>query len=482
MNQTRSDRDVASDPAVRGRLLAGVGRETITPPPTIPNGMWMAQTHVRASGVHQDLWLTALALRDDDETVLVLDLDWCLLSDAQVTALRRAVVDATGVPAERILPCCTHNHAGPVTQDDYSGEGADTVASYVAALPAWASAACLSALADLQPVRVAAGAGRSEIGINRDLVLADGRAVAGPNPDGFADRSVGVVRIERDDGSPLAILVNYACHPTVLGPDNVLVSPDYPGTTKRVVESLTGATCLFLQGAAGDMGPVEGFVGDPTVAERLGTLLGLEAAKVALSLDARPVRRRLARVVPSGAPLTVYEEVGTGAAAPRLRVGSRRVLLPTRTPLPDVLSGAPARLGAWGETLAARRRSGAPESEIAEAHQNVERERLRAERFESFADASEVAIEMHALALGPIALLLSWGEPYARIGAEVKNGSRFDHTLFCGYLGGDPMYVVTPDAFEEPQPFQVDNCPFAPSAASQLVRSALDLLEELFDA
>jgi hypothetical protein len=441
--------------------------------------MWMAQTHVRARGVHQDLWLTALALRDGDETVFVLDLDWCLLSDAQVTALRGAVADATGVAAERVLPCCTHNHAGPVTQDDYRGEGADTVASYVATLPQWASRACRSALADLQPVQVAAGAGRSEIGINRDLVLADGRAVAGPNPDGFADRSVGVVRIERDDGSPLAILVNYACHPTVLGPDNVLISPDYPGTTKRVVESVTGATCLFLQGAAGDMGPVEGFVGEPRVAERLGTLLGLEAAKVALSLDARPVQRKLTRIVASGAPLTVYEEEGTGAPAPRLRISSRRVRLPTRSPLPEVLSGAPARLAAWSETLASRRRQGASASVIAEAHQNVERERLRADRFRAFAHTNHVAIEMHALALGPVALLLTWGEPYARIGAEVKEGSQFDHTLFCGYLGGDPMYVVTPEAFEEPQPFQVDNCPFAPSAAEQMVRSALDLLDAL---
>jgi hypothetical protein len=479
VEQKVSSSVVARDQPTQGRLLAGIGRETITPPADIPNGMWMAQTHVRARGVHQELWLTALALRDGDETVLVIDLDWCLLSDAQVTALRSAVTDATGVPALRILPCCTHNHAGPVTQDGYRGEGADMVARYVAALPGWAQAACLAALADLQPVRVAAGTGRSEIGINRDLVLEDGRAVAGPNPDGFADRSVGVVRLERDDGSPLAILVNYACHPTVLGPDNVLVSPDYPGTTKRVVEGATGATCLFLQGAAGDMGPVEGFVGDPRVAERLGTLLGLEAAKVALSLDARPLRRRLARVVASGAPLTVYQEERTGAPAPRLRVRSRRVGLPIRTPLPEVLSGAPARLDAWSEKLAARRSAGAAASEIAEAHQNVERERLRAERYLAFAHAGEVSVEMHALALGSIALLLTWGEPYSRIGAEVKEGSRFDHTFFCGYLGGDPMYVVTPEAFEEPQPFQVDNCPFAPSAASQLVRSALALLDEL---
>lgn len=460
-------------------LHVGVGRSDITPPDDIPNGMWMAQTHVRAEGIHQALWLTVLALSDDGEAALLLDIDWCLLSDRQVVALRRAVSEATGVAEERILPVCTHQHAGPVTQDSYAGEGADEVAAYVATLPDKAVAASLEAIRSSVPARVAVGWGISDVGVNRDLRLPDGRTVAGPNPSGHADQAVGVVRVEREDGSPLAILVNYACHPTVLGPGNRLVSPDYPGSTKRVVERLTGATCLFLQGAAGDMGPIEGFVDDVAVAERLGTRLGLEAAKVALSLDARPVRRRLDHVVASGAPLAMFSEEPTGAPPDRLSVRSARLGLPVRADLPTVFSQAPERLAAWSEQLETRRAIGAPATAIAEAQQNVERERLRAQRFATYRSSREVEVEMHVARLGPAALVLTWGEPYSWIGSEIKRRSPVPDTLVCGYVGGDPLYVATPEAYRPPVPFQVENCPFTPEASAVMVDAALDLLREV---
>lgn len=469
-----------ADPyTVPDRLSAGVGRVDMTPPPDIPNGMWMAQRHVRAEGIHQTLWLTALALRKGGEAVIVLDIDWCLLSDRQDRAVRAAVSTATGVPSERVLPVCTHNHAGPVTQDAYRGEGEDDVHAYVGRLPAWAAEAAAGAMGALEPVRIVAGRGRSGIGANRDLRLPDGRAVAGPNPDGFADTEVGVVRVERLDGSPLAVLVNYACHPTVLGPDNRLVSPDYPGTTKRVVEEATGARCLFLQGAAGDMGPIETFVGDAESAERLGRRLGLEAAKVALELDARPVRPRLDRVIPSGAPLTVWVDEPYDAPEPDLAVARRFVRLPVRTPLPDLFEHADQRLARWQGVLEERVREGGDARAIAEAHQVVERERLRAIRADGFRNTDGFDIELQALMLGPVALLFAWGEPYARIGVEIKQNSPVADTFVVGYLGGDPTYVATPEAFTEPQPFQIENCPFAPSAAAEMVDAAVELLEEV---
>lgn len=472
----------APDPqTVPERLSAGVGRVDITPPPNIPNGMWMAQRHVRAEGVHQELWLTALALRKGGEAVIVLDIDWCLLSDRQDRVVRAAVSAATGVPPERVLPVCTHAHAGPVTQDAYRGEGEDDVHAYVDRLPAWAAEAAACAMDALEPVRVVAGRGRSGIGANRDLRLPDGRAVAGPNPDGFADTDVGVVRVEHLDGRPLAVLVNYACHPTVLGPDNRLVSPDYPGMTKRVVEEATGARCLFLQGAAGDMGPVETFVGDTQTAERLGRRLGLEAAKVALELDARPVRRRLERVIPSGAPLTVWVDEPFDAPEMALAVARRLVRLPVRAPLSDLFEQADRRLAQWQGVLEERVREGADAHAIAEAHQSVERERLRSIRADAFRNTDGFDVELQALVVGPVALLFAWGEPYARIGVEIKRDSPVADTFVVGYLGGDPTYVVTPEAFTEPQPFQVENCPFAPSAAAEMVDAAVDLLAEAAD-
>ena len=86
-----------------------------------------------------------------------------------------------------------------------------------------------------------------------------------------------MARIVADDGGAIADVVNYACHPTTLAWDNTLISPDYVGAMRETVERHSGAPCLFLQGASGDLGPREGFVGDPAVADRNGRQLAFAA-------------------------------------------------------------------------------------------------------------------------------------------------------------------------------------------------------------
>src|SRR5690606_28212277 len=95
------------------------------------------------------------------------------------------------------------------------------------------------------------------------------------------------------------------------GPYNDLITPDYPGIVKRVVEQATGAKCLFLQGAAGDIGPVDGCTSrDPlTVYRKLGTRLGYAAASVAVNLSPAKKEDRYVTTLESGAPLGVFEYV-----------------------------------------------------------------------------------------------------------------------------------------------------------------------------
>src|SRR5262249_50753625 len=85
-------------------------------------------------------------------------------------------------------------------------------------------------------------------------------------------------RVTGDDGAVRAILFNYACHPTTLAWDNRLLSPDYVGAAREVLEVAFGAPALFLQGASGDLGPREGFVGDTAVADRHGRQPGYAVA------------------------------------------------------------------------------------------------------------------------------------------------------------------------------------------------------------
>jgi hypothetical protein len=112
------------------------------------------------------------------------------------------------------------------------------------------------ARAKLEPARLGAGWGFSQANINRRAIDIDGKASLGLNPDGPVDRRIGLIRLDRADGSPLALIANYAIHGTVLGPQNTLVSGDAPGIVAEYVAEKIGAPVLFINGAAGNLAPI----------------------------------------------------------------------------------------------------------------------------------------------------------------------------------------------------------------------------------
>jgi hypothetical protein len=110
-------------------------------------------------------------------------------------------------------------------------------------------------------------------------------------PTSPLDATLGILRVDTLDGKPLAVLVNYACHPVVLGPDNLQYSADFPAPLSRTVEgSIPGQPlCFFLQGAPGDINPIYADTpldkGGITVRDWTGEWLGREAARVAASIQ-----------------------------------------------------------------------------------------------------------------------------------------------------------------------------------------------------
>lgn len=462
-------------------LLVGVGRTVITPPLDIPNGWWRTQEHVRAQALDMDLYATALVFAQGDERVALIDLDLCILFDDQDAAIRLACQRLTGLPPERVWPICTHNHAAPQTQPFYAGEGDDRVAAYLEALPMLVANAVLRACGDLRPVRVVGGRGHSDVGVNRDWSSPDGTILCGPNPDGFVDREVGVLRIDALDGRPIACVLNYGCHPITLGPGNVHVTPDYPGHARRAVERATGATCVFLQGAGGNVGPRWMFQSDPTVARRLGTSLGCEAARVHQDAEEQAFTASYVGPVASGAPLAAWRHDRRDATVDvGLRIASTTLALRVRSPLPPPYHDTEVDLARWQATLDAHVASGASEAEIHHALHFLTFAKMRHGRATRLAAQGTYEIEMHALRVGDVAMLVTWGEMYAEIGRAVKDRSPFACTLFVGYLGGEGgLYVTTPEAFEAPQPFENLHCPFEPDAAERVVEAGLILLRAL---
>ena len=117
-----------------------------------------------------------------------------------------------------------------------------------------------------------------------------GTTSAAPTRIPPADDTVIAARVAGPRGQTVATLVNYACHPTTLAWENTLLSPDYPGAMRETVERATGAPCVFVLGACGDIGPRYGFTGDPLAADQNGQELGY-AALAALA-GAAPARHR----------------------------------------------------------------------------------------------------------------------------------------------------------------------------------------------
>src|SRR3989442_3561581 len=172
--------------------------------------------------------------------------------------------------------------------------------------------------------------------------------VCGFNPAGKADDAVLVARATADDGRLLATMVNYACHPTTLAWDNTLISPDYPGAMRETIENATGAPCVFLQGASGELGPREGFVGDTAVADRNGRQLGYAALTALEALPPPGTRFEYTGPVVSGATIGTWAHrpLSDAELAGNARWRQRRWTIP----LP-YRPGLPTR----GATLAERR-------------------------------------------------------------------------------------------------------------------------------
>lgn len=456
-------------------LRAGVARAIITPPLGIAHAGWGAQTHTRAAGVDMDLLATVLVLAEGDTRAAVVDVDLCVVSADLARPIRRAVEELAGIPERHVRLSYTHTHSGPMLAPSWLHEGDEMIPAYVASLPQRIAGAAWQAQSRLRPARVSALTGSSQIGVNRRLKLEDGRVVCGRNWTGVVDRDVVVVRIDDEGQRPIAILVHHGAHPTIMGPPNQLLTPDYPGMTRQVVEAATGAPCLFLQGAAGNVHAVVDYVGDPAVYRRLGAILGHEAAKLALSVKTVPTRERLVTVIESGAPLGIYADEPIGEPDGTLRVVARSVALPLKPFAPEgVLAAEVERTDA---ELASARSHGDAE-ELVRAVGRTRRAHMRLDQARHFAGRTTVAAELHGLRLGGIGLCAFPGEPFAEVGLEIKRRSPFAHTLFSGYTNDYLGYLPTDEARADGG-YEIDVSPFAPGADRAVIEESLRLLDEL---
>src|SRR5206468_2243608 len=145
--------------------------------------------------------------------------------------------------------------------------GAALIKPYLQELAERIAEAVNAARAELAPAWISYAYGRCALAKNRDYWdEAAKRFACGYNPDGAPDDTLLVARVSGDEGATRATLFNYACHPTTLAWQNRLLSPDFIGGARDVLEQAFGAPALFLQGASGELAPRDNYLGETAIA------------------------------------------------------------------------------------------------------------------------------------------------------------------------------------------------------------------------
>lgn len=347
----------------QSRCRAGLARAEITPPVGIYHRMWGAALHDRATGVHRPLLATALWLeaRDDAGRLLVIGLDHCLLDRAEFTRIREKAGQAASIPPEDVFVSMSHTHGSAwMSRSRAHLPGGDLIGPYLDRLAETCAQLAAEAASRSQPATLVFGQSRCSLARHRDYWDERTRQfVCGFNPEGAADDTVALARVVSEAGQKtLGTVVNYACHPTTLAWENTLISPDYIGAMREVVEGHTGAPCLFLQGASGELGPLEGYVGDPAIADRNGRQLGFAALSGLEAIPAPGTCFEYAGPVVSGAILGTWNHRPLSDDASRAnalwRTKRFTVELPYRLDLPTA-EETRAELANWElEETAAR--------------------------------------------------------------------------------------------------------------------------------
>lgn len=266
--------------SAQAKLMAGVGKSDITPPVGTPLAGYGARLGKPSTGVHDPTEARALVIDNGVEKIAFLSVDHLGFDHAMVERIRDLVYKATSLAPDHLFVMSSHTHSGggaylelfPILAGRYDAKIRDAYSER-------AAQAVITATQAMKAARIAFGAGEAR-GISRF------RSTWPPN--GPVDPEVGVIRVDAaDTGRTMAVLMNFAAHPTVVGDKNFEFAADYVYYARRAVERMIGGDvmAIFANGAQGTIAP-RAFQGKDEWerAENVGTILAAEVFKVTLAI------------------------------------------------------------------------------------------------------------------------------------------------------------------------------------------------------
>jgi hypothetical protein len=407
--------------ALAGGFRAAVAKVDITP----SSSKWLAGYPARQStGVHDRIFHRVVALDDGSTQFFLASSDLCLFAPSVYDEFTSQLKKETGIDRLQVWWTVTHTHSAPevgphglamaIMPERYN-HAPDT--EYTATVVRGLIDAIKDARSKLEPARLAAGTGFASANINRRARDPEGKISLGLNPDGPTDRQIGLIRLERPDGKPIALVANYAMHGTALGPQNKLISGDAPGTVAAYVEDKLGAPMLYINGAAGNLAPI-----------------------YTVQQDFRAAHITEFNVLLGDKILAANRGMAATTAEIRLRPGEKVIETPRRQGF-----GWDASIGDY----------------------------LRA----APGEAGMVRLPVRFLIVSDeLALWSAPVELFCEISMDVRNRSPYRHTFYFGYANGWLGYLATKQAFAEGG-YETRTCPFTDRVEEDLTAAAVGWLQ-----
>ena len=440
-------------------LHAGASAVDITP----PAGGLMDGYGGRAQGsegVHDPLTARVAVLDDRSTRIAIVSCD-LLGMHPDITAQIRQRASAAGIPPEGVLIAATHNHAGPAGLR--GGMFARLDEELAEALVERVSGAIEEAASDLLPATLKLGpAAIDTVSMNRR------------DPEWAIDPGMRVLLVDGNEG-PIAILLNFACHATVMSGANLMLSGEFPGAASRLLLEQTGAPCAYLNGACGDVNPVW-IRQDFESVERVGQIIGGQALRVIGELRTLGVGQRAHNIRWDEFPV---KPVPGRIVDPRLKAVRREIDLPLRQFGADEEYAADAAaLRAEAATLP----EGSPaRREVMARLTRTESERWAAAWARQQPEKATQRTEIQALRLGDgLAILALPGEFFVETGAAIHAASGVDDLLVACYANDYVGYVIPEHSYNEGgYESGVTFC--EPEAEGIIMSASVGLLREVMD-
>lgn len=228
-------------------LQVGVGRQDITPPLGTPSAGYEKRKGAPMQGVLDPLYATAMVVDTGTHKLVFCSVDNLGLPFSTCEEIKKRA---------HLENCSyfigsSHTHSGggayfdvPVVGELLAGKFDPAIKErYIQGI----SQAIIDAANSMQPAKIGLGYSKVE-GITEYRSKWPEKCEL--------ENDLAIIKVTKADGSPLAILCNFALHPTVLKADNMLFSSDFVGPLRQKLQSELGnVMCLYFNGAQGEIIP-----------------------------------------------------------------------------------------------------------------------------------------------------------------------------------------------------------------------------------